>query len=86
MLPENIAWAVTKFFYWNSDVQNYQMDIVYYHPASKGQKDDRRWAKYNKEHGNSLWATVDFYLGKVRIIVFLVGVVTILALIVGWRP
>ncbi len=91
MLPENIAWAVTKFVFWHPVVQDYMMDIAYYHPskidAMMSASERRKLAmEYIKQHGNSIWAKIDYFSGKIRILVLFAVVIVSFALIAGWRP
>ena len=91
MLTERLARALVNFFYWHPVVQEYFMDGIYFHPSKLDNERSviENWKiglEYIREHGNSVWAKIDYFAGKLRIIIFILLVIVMFALIAGWRP
>ena len=80
---EGLKRAITNLFYWHPVVQEYYMDILHYSPSkiegvSGGIQSWKIGWLYIQEHGNSMWAKFDYVVGKVRLVVFVIGVVVVL--------
>jgi len=95
MYHVRIATAIINFFVWHPVVRDYLLQyftINYGKPG--GRKEHKQYAdevigkpmEYIKSHGNSIWAKIEWYVVRVKIWIFIVAVIVLLALMAGWRP
>jgi hypothetical protein len=92
VLTEDTVRKITNFFYWHHVVQEYYMRVIsdeYSGHTTTENSTTKKWAtgiKYIYDHGNSIWAKIDYFAGKLRIFLFIAVIILMFALIAGWRP
>jgi hypothetical protein len=89
VLSEGTVRTITNFFYWHPAVQDYYTKVVDADDSHLTRSTIENWKiglKYISEHGNSVWAKIDYFAGKIRVWLFIIAVLIMFALIAGWRP
>ena len=89
MFDEKLVRSIVCLFYWHPIVQEYFVGLIC-NPSSIEEKRStiENWRiglRYIREHGNSMWARIDYFTGKLRIIIFVIAVIIMIAMMVGWR-
>ena len=88
MMDEKLVRAIVSIFYWHPTVQEYFVQGIILGLDEK-RSIIENWKiglRYMQEHGDSIWAKIDYVAGKVRVILFVAVVIFMIALLVGWRP